>query len=105
MKNFTGVILSLATSACLVSGIQALSDFGFYISVAVNLLAWIGLFCGMVKGGAAANIRKRVWINAPSSIIALAALLYTDHPMLAASRFMVQFFILAMAFKKEPAAA
>lgn len=105
MKTMIGVTLSLSISACLLSGIPSLSAFAFYLSVAVNVLAWLALFVGAVEKGAAANIRKNVWISAPSSLISVGALIYTGHPMLAASSVLVKVFILSAAFKKPPVAA
>lgn len=74
-----------------------LSRFAFYVTVAFNAMAWIGWASGVVAGEVGERILRYWWISLPSTGFQLYALIYSDHPMLAASCFLVSFFIVAAA--------
>lgn len=105
MQTIISIVISLALSFSLISGVAQLSQFAFYVCMALNGLAWIGVLSGQVKGEIAERIRKKAWINIPASMFSLYALIFSGHPLLAASSFMVQVGILVMAFSKEAKAA
>lgn len=90
-------VISLALSAALVSGIPDLSTFSFYVAAAFNVLAWIGLLAGAVKGEAARNIMRHAWISAITTTVGLAALILSGHPILAASSFICTVLTVAIA--------
>ena len=50
-------------SLSLLSGIGQLSQFAFYVCVIMNVLAWIGVLCGMVKDEISQRIRRTFWIQ------------------------------------------
>lgn len=97
-------IISLALSACLVSGIPNLSEFSYYVAVVCNVFAWLGLLVGAVKGDVARRILENAYFNCVLTAIHLAALVYTGHPKLAASSLICTVFTLAAASatKEEP---
>ncbi len=103
-KTMISVVISLLFSAALLSGIDPLEQFAFYVNLVMNVLAWIFLLLVGTKDEIAAGVRRHAWVKAISSTIALYALVFSGHPVLAASSFMVQFFILLIAFQKKAAA-
>ncbi|MGK4637817.1 hypothetical protein ACSLV1_09125 [Pseudomonas aeruginosa] len=101
MQAIISIVISLALSFSLISGVVQLSQFAFYVCAALNVLSWIVVLTGQVKYDVAEKIRKEVWIRIPPSVFYLYALIFSGHPMLGASAFMVQFLIVATAFRKE----
>ncbi|WP_448679996.1 hypothetical protein [Pseudomonas nicosulfuronedens] len=101
MQTIISIVISLALSLSLISGIAQLSQFAFYVCAALNVLSWSGVLTGQVKGEVAEKIRDRVWVSIPASVFSLYALIFSGHPLLAASSFMVQAFILCFAFSKQ----
>ncbi len=103
MKNkIISNVMSILFSVALLSGVQALQDFAFYVLCVMNALAWVALFCGIIKDEVAKELRSKLWLSIPSSAFQLYAMIVSGHPILAASSFLVSFFIMTMAFKKEP---
>ncbi|EML3184334.1 hypothetical protein ACM7LV_20045 [Pseudomonas aeruginosa] len=101
MQAIISIVISLALSFSLISGVVQLSQFAFYVCAALNVLSWIVVLTGQVKYDVAEKIRKEVWIRIPPSVFYLYALIFSGHPLLAASSFMVQAFILGFAFSKQ----
>ncbi|HHN2094135.1 TPA: hypothetical protein ACRNYL_000510 [Pseudomonas aeruginosa] len=101
MQTAISIIISMTLSLSLLSGVAQLSQFAFYVCVIMNVLAWIGVLCGMVKDEISQRIRRTFWIGLLPSIFYVYALVFSGHPMLGASAFMVQFLIVATAFRKE----
>lgn len=101
MKTTISIIISMTLSLSLLSGIGQLSQFAFYVCAAANVLSWIAVLTGQVKYDVVEKIRKGVWIRIPASVFYLYALIFSGHPLLAASSFMVQAFILGFAFSKQ----
>ncbi|MFL1845961.1 hypothetical protein [Pseudomonas aeruginosa] len=101
MQTIISIVISLALSFSLISGVVQLSQFAFYVCAAANVLSWIVVLTGQVKYDVAEKIRKGVWIIIPASVFYLYALIFSGHPLLAASSFMVQAFILGFAFSKQ----
>lgn len=97
-------IISLALSACLVSGIPDLSAFSYYVAVVCNVFAWFGLLLGVVKADVARRILQHAYFNSVLTAIHLAALVYAGHPKLAASSLICTVFTLAAASaaKEDP---
>lgn len=104
-KKFISVLISVLFAAALLSGIETLHQFAFYVMAAMNAFAWLALFCGTVKGEVAQELRSGLWLSIPSSLIGLCALVFTGHTILAASSFMCQFFIMVLAFRKPEVTA
>lgn len=104
-KKLISVLISTLLSIALLSGIDSLHQFAFYVMAVMNVLVWLAMFCGAVKGEAAESLRDHLWIGLPSSAFSLYALIFTGHTVLAASSFMVTFFILILAFRKPEVAA
>lgn len=100
-KTVIPIVVSVALSLCLLSGVDDLSRFAFYVCIPMNVLVWLGILTGMVKGDVAARIRRTAWVNLPSSIFYVYALVFSGHPILAASSFMAQFLIMVTAFRDE----
>jgi len=101
MQTIISIVINLVLSFSLISGVAQLSQFAFYVCVACNVLSWIGVLTGQVKGDLAERMRKRVWVSIPISIFSLYALIFSGHPLLAASSFVVQAFIVGFAFSKQ----
>lgn len=101
MQTIISIVISLSLSFSLISGMAQLSQFAFYVCLALNVLSWIGVITGQVKGEVAEKMRKKVWVSIPASVFSLYALIFSGHPLLAASSFMVQAFILGFAFSKQ----
>ncbi|HGM8278897.1 TPA: hypothetical protein ACKQDV_004626 [Pseudomonas aeruginosa] len=101
MQTAISIIISMTLSLSLLSGVAQLSQFAFYVCVIMNVLAWIGVLCGMVKDEISQRIRRTFWIQLLPSIFYLYALIFSGHPMLGASAFGVQFLVVATAFRKE----
>ncbi|WP_223504237.1 hypothetical protein [Pseudomonas sp. GL-RE-29] len=104
-KKLISALISTMFSFALLSGIDTLHQFAFYVTAVMNGCAWLALFCGSVKDDVAAGLRSYLWISLPSSAFSLYAMIFTGHTVLAASSFMVTFFILILAFKKPEVAA
>lgn len=100
MKTTISIIISMTLSLSLLSGIGQLSQFAFYVCVIMNVLSWIGMLLGMVKDEVSARIRRTFWIQLLPSIFYVYALIFSGHQC-SASAFMVQFLIVATAFRKE----
>lgn len=104
-KKLLSALISTLFSLALLSGIDALSQFAFYVLAVMNALAWLAMLCGVVNDEVAANLRTYLWMSLPSSAFSLYALIFTGHTILAASSFLVTFFILILAFRKSEVAA
>lgn len=91
--------ISAIISLSLLFGGAQLHQFAFYVMMAFNVIGWMGVLGGMVTGDAAQRIIQYWWISLPSTCLQLYALVYSGHPMLAASVFLVSFFIIAAAAK------
>lgn len=100
-KNIVSIVISVALSLSLLLGDSALSTFALYVCAAFNVLAWIGVLGGGVKGEAAERIRKSMFVSLPSSILQICALIYSGHPAWAASSAVVSILIVCKAFAKE----
>jgi hypothetical protein len=104
MKNaLISILISTALSLCLLFGDELVAEFAFYVCAAMNFLSWSGVLLGVMDKEVAARIRRNFWLVLPSGIFAVYALIQSGHTFLAASSFMVQFFIVAAAFKQEAA--
>jgi uncharacterized membrane protein len=104
-SKFISALISTLFSLALLSGIDPLHQFAFYVTLVMNVIAWLALFCGAVKGEVADKLRKSPWVGMASTAFSLYALIFTGHAILAASSFMVTFFILLIAFRKPEVAA
>lgn len=91
--------VSLFLSYLLVFGSESMHQFAFYVTVVMNVLAWIILLAGGIKPEVAARIRKWAWISLASTAVSIYALIVSGHPMLAASSFMVSSIVWMLAFK------
>lgn len=102
-RTIITTLISLALSAALVSGNQDLHDFAFYVAVFCNAAVWLAVLTDSIKGDVARNLRKHAWISAITSAIQLSAMIFSAHPILAASYFLVSVAMVALAFgeKKE----
>ncbi len=89
--------ISAVISFSLLFGGAQLHRFAFYVTVAFNVVAWAGVLGGVVAGDAAQRIMQYFWLSLASSCFQLYALIYSGHPMLAASCVVVSFFIVAAA--------
>ncbi|MBN0147834.1 hypothetical protein JTL51_33520, partial [Pseudomonas aeruginosa] len=85
MQTAISIIISMTLSLSLLSGVAQLSQFAFYVCVIMNVLAWIGVLCGMVKDEISQRIRRTFWIQLLPSIFYVYALIFSGHPMLGAS--------------------
>ena len=99
-KKLLSALISTSFSLALLSGIDSLSQFAFYVLAVMNALAWLVMILGGIKGEVAEGLRTYLWISIPSSAFSLYALIFTGHTILAASSFIVTFFILIIAFRK-----
>lgn len=97
-RTLVSVGISITLGLCLLLGTNSTATFAFYVLSIFNCLAWLGVLCGVIKGDAAARIRRHSWISGLSTAFQLYALIVADHPLLAASCFMVSFFIVVLAF-------
>ncbi len=91
--------ISTIISLSLLCGGAQLHRFAFCVTVAFNVMAWAGVLGGVVTGEAALRIMQYFWLSLASSCFQLYALIYSGHPMLAASCFLVSFFIVTSAAK------
>lgn len=89
-QALTSTAVSLLISACLYFGHGSIHQFAFYVSAALNVLCWLLIFAGGIKGQGAANMLARPWLSIPTGALHVAALALTDHPALAASSLLVQ---------------
>lgn len=99
IQTLISTAISAIISLSLLSGGAQLHQFAFYVVMAFNALAWMGVLGGMVTGDAAQRIMQYWWISLASTGFQLYALIYSGHPMLAASCFLVSFSIVAAAAK------
>ena len=99
IQTLISTAISAIISLSLLFGGAQLHQFAFYVVMAFNIMAWLGVLGGMVTGDAAQRIMQYWWISLPSTCFQLYALIYSGHPMLAASVFFVSFFIVAAAAK------
>lgn len=99
IQTLISTAVSAVISLSLLFGGAQLHRFAFYVTVAFNIMAWAGVLGGVVTGDAALRIMQYFWISLASSCFQLYALIYSGHPMLAASCFLVSFFIVAAAAK------
>lgn len=91
--------ISLVLSLCLLMGPAPAQDFAFYVLFVMTVLAWIGLLSGLIKGEVAKKLLKHAWITVLSTGFQVCALIASGHPSLAASCFLVSFFIVINAIK------
>lgn len=91
-------ISAIISLSLLFGGIQ-LHRFAFYVTVVFNVMAWAGVLGGVVTGDAAVRIMHYFWVSLVSSCFHLYALIYSGHPMLAASSFLASLFIVTAAAK------
>lgn len=96
-QTLISTAISAVISISLLFGGAQLHRFAFYITVAFNVMAWIGCASGFVTGEVAERLLHYWWISVASTGFQLYALIYSDHPMLAASCFLVSFFMLTAA--------
>lgn len=99
IQTLISTAISAIISLSLLLGGAQLHQFAFYVVMAFNIMAWLGVLGGMVTGDAAQRIMQYWWISLPSTCFQLYALIYSGHPMLAASVFFVSFFIVLAAAK------
>lgn len=99
IQTLISTAISATISLSLLFGGAQLHQFALYVAMAFNIMAWLGVLGGMVTGDAAQRIMQYWWISLPSTCFQLYALIYSGHPMLAASVFFVSFFIVAAAAK------
>ncbi|WP_016715551.1 MULTISPECIES: hypothetical protein [Pseudomonadaceae] len=97
IQTLISTAISAVISLSLLIGGAQLCRFAFYVTVAFNALAWIGWGSGAVTGEVAERLLRYWWISVPSTGFQLYALINSGHPMLAASCFVVSFFIVAAA--------
>ena len=97
IQTLISTSISAVISLSLLFGGAPLSRFALYVTVAFNAMAWVGWASGTVTGEVAERILRYWWISLPSTGFQLYALIYSGHPMLAASAFVVSFFIVATA--------
>lgn len=102
-KTLISAAISLALSAALWLGGYA-EQFAVYVLAALNVLAWGGVLCGLVKGEAAQRVRRYYPVSVTSSAVQILSLIATGHPVLAASCFAVSFLIVAFAFGEQEVA-
>ncbi|MBW7075092.1 hypothetical protein [Pseudomonas aeruginosa] len=98
-QALTSTVVSLLISACLYFGHGSIHQFAFYVSAALNVLCWLLIFAGGIKGQGAANLLARPWLSIPTGALHVAALAVTDHPALAASSLLVQMACYALAYQ------
>ena len=72
-----GTAISLLLSACLYFGQGSLHQFAFYVAAATNVLCWLLIFAGGIKGQGAANLLARPWLSIPTGALHVAALALT----------------------------
>lgn len=99
IQTLISTAISAIISLSLLFGGAQLHQFAFYVTIAFNVLAWMGVLAGMVTGDAAQRIMQYWWISLSSTGFQLYALIYSGHPMLAASVFLVSFFIVVASAK------
>lgn len=100
-------LLSVGLSASLVSGYATLHDMAFYVLVTLNVIAWLlWLLMSKVEIYALRKLTAQPLIMWTLTIAQIAALVYSNHPALAASSLMASVFIYTAAIarlKKEDA--
>lgn len=96
-SRIVSAAISVSISAMLLSGIQAAHDFAYYISLAMNILAWM-IFWSAGRKETAKTLVDGMWISLPLSLLGIFALASTGHPKLAASSFLLSFVVLAISF-------
>lgn len=91
--------ISMVLSACLLLGPTPAQDFAFYVLLVMTVLAWIGVLSGLIKGDVARKLLSHAWITVLSTGLQVYALIVSGHPALAASCFLVSFFMVIAATK------
>lgn len=91
--------ISLVLSLCLLLGPAPAQDFAFYVLLVMTVLAWIGVLSGLIKGEVAKKLLRYAWISVLSTGLQVYALIVSGHPALAASSFLVSFFMIINASK------
>lgn len=100
MKAWISVVVSGAMSGMLFFGDGAVEKFAYYVFWTMAILATVALLSGaLAKDEVIADMRARVWINTPSTIVTLAAMIGAGYPGLAAYSFVQSFVIFALLFK------
>lgn len=95
--------ISLVLSLCLLLGPAPAQDFAFYVLMVMTVLAWIGVLSGLIKGDVATKLLNHAWISVLSTGMQVYALIVSGHPALAASCFLVSFFMVIAAIKETKA--
>jgi hypothetical protein len=103
-SKIIAILISAAISAALLSGIDQLHLFAFYVSAVMNVLGWLVLVAGGVKK-AAEKTKKYWWMGIPTTALSLYALIFTSHPMLAASSFILSVIVIAVVHGNQKVAA
>ena len=98
-QKLISALISLVLSICLLVGPAPAQDFAFYVLVVMNILAWIGILSGLITGDVAKKLLKHAWISGLSTAFQVYALIASGHPALAASCFLVSFFMVIAAVK------
>ncbi|WP_317847773.1 hypothetical protein [Pseudomonas sp. HTZ2] len=97
IQSLISTAISAVISLSLLFGNTQLHRFAFYVTMAFNVLAWIGWASGAVTGEVVERLLRYWWISVPSTGFQLYALISSNHPGLAASVFLVSFLITAAA--------
>ena len=98
-QKILSMLISMVFSLCLIVGSATAQDFALYVLATMNILAWAGVLFGLIKDEAAKKIVQHAWISCISTALQIYALIHSGHPALAASCFLVSFFIVVTAVK------
>ena len=104
MKRLVTSIISASLSLILMLG-GAAHQFAFYVMLVMNILAWLAFMVGSFTPELKHQIRSGAWINSPLSALSLFPLITTDHPVLAASSFILTALILVRVYQRDSEAA
>lgn len=104
MKRLITTLVSISLSLALLLGGSA-HQFAFYVMLMMNILAWLAFMVGSFTPEVKHQIRSDAWINTPLSALSLFALITTDHPVLAASSFILTALILVRVYQRDSEAA
>ncbi|SCZ13221.1 hypothetical protein [Pseudomonas sp. NFACC37-1] len=96
-QTLISILISSALSLCLLLGPPSAHDFAFYVIGVLSFIAWTGVLCGLIKGAVAEKIMQQVWLRTLFTGFQVYALIASGHPVLAASSFLVSFFIILIA--------
>lgn len=102
-KHVFADMLTVGLSAALAFGPEALHDFAYYTLLILMSICWLALFTGPVKGKTAEEIRSRVWWSGFLSMVQISALIYSGHPLMAASSLLLSMLIVGGAFREQEA--